>query len=95
MVLSQKVINGLIDSPTLLEGYRLYVPDDYTRGRGHDLFHVPKSRTDVVAQHPVTWSIKLLSKSNIDIFECNLIRFKNLAREFLPAQRVDSCEGAL
>lgn len=77
-VTAYKIINNLIDSPYLLECYKLFVPNNYSQGRHHDLLYIPHSRTDVLARHSMTRGMALLNNASrtVDIFNSSLEGFK-------------------
>lgn len=78
-----KIINYYIDSPYLLECYKLFVPNNYRQGRFHDLLYIPHGRTDVMAQHSMTRGMVLLNdiSRSLDIFNIGLEDFKNHIRQ--------------
>lgn len=82
-VTAYKIISGLMDSPYLLECYKLFVPNNYCQGRHHDLIRIPHGRTDVLAQHSMTRGMVLLNSISLDIFNTNLEGFKRHVKKLL------------
>ncbi|KAF9808149.1 hypothetical protein SFRURICE_008652 [Spodoptera frugiperda] len=57
-----KTLRGSIDAPDLLEALsRLYVPDNYCRGKKHRLFAVPSCRTVARAKSPIPRTLAALN----------------------------------
>lgn len=62
LAIACKTLRGSIDAPELLEALsRLYVPDNYCRGKKHRLFAVPSCRTVARAKSPIPRTLAALN----------------------------------
>ena len=74
-----KLISGRIYNPYIMKEINLYVPNKYTRGRSHDLFYAPKTRTSSYRNAPINRAIQLLNDaaSSVDIFNTTYRQFSD------------------
>lgn len=70
-----KIVNGIIECPSLLSGISLNVP--YYFGLRYPLtFNIPFHRTSYGVNSPIDRYLSMLNNLNLDIFNMGLAKFK-------------------
>ena len=66
------LLRGRISVPALLSGISLRVPDNYIRGRHHDLLAVPPARTNLFHEAPLPRAARFLNDITSSRYECDI-----------------------
>ena len=95
LMLLHKIINGKIDSPTILQGVMFNVPYQYPRQKMSKTFELPQLKTNIGLNSPIIRMCKTYNDINLeiddlDIFYNSSFVFKNkILKYFL--ERISEC----